>query len=212
MVYVPLQVSNKSLQCYCTKQGVVPLYTTCTVVTLLWEKWRTHKTLSWFAHTKVYSLQHFLSSHQEESMKTESTALTGQRETTGYNERDRGGRHRPWIIFQVFSCSSNLCFLTGWVLAVVRLGSSCSLRRRIPQPTLVFTSSRLATNSRLYLDTFCGNFISALLSRIHCLLAFLFEFLSANQNSFSICCWCVSTFNPSVLNYYIYIYIYISIV
>ena len=91
------------------------------------KKWWTHKTLSWFINTKVYLLQHFLSNHQEERkkfMKYKSTVLARHKETC--NE-EREGRHRPWIIFHVFSCSSNTCFLVGCILLFVCLGSNCFL-------------------------------------------------------------------------------------
>ena len=117
-------------------------------------------------------------------MKTESTALAGQRETICHNER--GGKHRTWIIFHVFFCCSGTFFLVVFVLATACPGSKCSLY-------IVVSCNKLTLTYLLY--------------RIHLLLAFSLEFLSANQNLLSINSWYVSVFNPGVPNYFIIIHI-----
>ena len=98
---------------------------------------------------------------------------------------EREERHRPWIIFHIFSCSSNMCFLAGSFLTAVRPGSHCCLYIVISR---------------------CQLTLSCLLSHIQWPLAFSFEFLSANQNSLSIRCWYVPIFNPGVLNYFTHHY------
>ena len=119
-------------------------------------------------------------------MKTESTTLVRQRETTEIEGICRPCRlelqEKTWkiIFFHVFSCSSNLRFLMRSVLTTVCSGSNCC-------PYIVMSSSQLS--------------LSCLLSCIHCLLAFSFKFLSANQNSL-IRCWYISIFNAGVPNYF----------
>ena len=51
---------------------------------------------------------------KEQSMKTESLALAWLKETTSWREREREiereSRHRPWLFFPTFWCSSNALF------------------------------------------------------------------------------------------------------
>ena len=81
----------------------------------------------------------------------------GQRETeyenwvdrvslTGRNNMSWGeGRHRPWIIFDVFFYISNTCFLVVSVPIAVRSSPNCCLYIIISRSQLpVFTSSRPA--------------------------------------------------------------------
>ena len=82
------------------------------------------ETLSWFAHTKVYSQLHFLCSRRGEKkgMKTELTVLAGQRETTSHEigktererEREESARGRERADTDVeLSCTFSLVVVIG---------------------------------------------------------------------------------------------------
>ena len=139
------------------------------------------KTLFLFTNKKVYSLTLFKESSgiEEQSIKTESTASAGQRETTYHEERKRG---------------KILNYFSGFVLKLQR---SCSLlsssQLRVYCDTPIQSSPKNGTrnfrlslhrlwlgfNSRLYLFLSpCQLTFSCLLYRIHCLMVFSFEFLS----------------------------------
>ena len=101
-------------------------------------------------------------------MEIESTALASQREKVLKKKEQT----------DVFSCSSNTSFLEESALTEICPGSNCALHRRIPQPILVFTASRPAMNSCLYL---VASSIQLTLPVFYpastALMAFSFEFL-----------------------------------
>ena len=107
-------------------------------------------------------------------MKSELTTLARQRETKCYKEKD--SRHWPWIInFPALCCSSCMCLFVGFVLTASHLGSYYCL---------YIVTSRSQLNS---LPVFYPVPIA--------LMAFLFEFPSANQDRMPIRCPYVSIFN-----------------
>ena len=159
------------------------------------------KTPSRFAYTKVSSLLHLLIAvlKGKTLLRTESTTLARQSETKCRDEKE--SRNRPWIFFRVFYCSSNMCLLAGPVLTGSHLGVK-PLFRSSPQLLAVFLSSCQVFNCTYLVAS--GHQLTLFLFSIPCplLTAVPFEFPSANQNSFLICCRHVSIFNPSVPNYF----------
>ena len=115
----------------------VSLCTKWTVETLASKK-MTHKTLFFTAFLVV-------TGRKTKSMKTESPTISTERETAYHEERERG--HRPWIFFDVYTSSSNKCYLVGiclhrWASGLHLLFISSlacdqlsSLPRHISEPT-----------------------------------------------------------------------------
>ena len=134
-------------------------------------------------------------------MKIELTALVSQRETTCLEEKESEGR--PWIVFLVFCCSSNV--LVHWFrlhscMSGVR--SISGVHRKIGVATSAVFGCLHILISGLQLTVFISS--SPLLFSFprQLLTVFPFESPSTNQNSLSIHCWYVSIFNTSVLNYF----------
>ena len=153
------------------------------------------KNPSWFANTKVYSLPHILVVVRKRETEYEDwddcVSLT-KRNNLLWRERERN-RHGPWIIFQVFSRSSNTCMFIDFVFIDSCLVWDTSWERSPKwrqQRSSVFTSSRPAANQH-----FPFFFYPTHTSLLH-------FYLSSFQNLLSIRYRYVSIFSPGVPNYF----------
>ena len=166
------------------------------VITTPWEKMtNTQKTPSFFTNTKIYSPLHFLVAVEKEETAYEKWVVCISETKRNKMSCAKTSRHRLWIIFLIFSCSSNTCVFASFIFITLRWVWDPFWELRLKwglQISIVFTLSWLIFNC-------CLHIIASSCQ----LTLFLFSIPCPLLTSFPVwVSFCQSIFNLAVPNYF----------